>query len=135
MPELLKNTSPNNESQRADWQRNHTAIHQCIVDSLKSDKRMPTFLEMEVATGLHETTIRQHAKSLDICNLRDRSRLLAEGILVRQAERAYASGEHNAAKTFAKLNFDWTEKSETNLTGAEGAPLGIQIYLPEKRPV
>ncbi len=118
MPEMSENVSVNNESERADWQRNHLAIQLCISETLTKEKRMPTFLEMEVATALSEKTIRRHSKSLDMQGMLDRSRLLAEDVFVRQALRARASGDHNEAKTYAKLNFGWAEKSETNLTGS-----------------
>jgi hypothetical protein len=95
---------------------------------------MPTLTEMSVATGLHEETIRRHSKSLDMKGLRDRSRLLAEDVYVRQAMRARASGDHNEAKTYFKLNFDWEEsnKVRTELTGADGSPLQVVIYLPKE---
>lgn len=117
MPKMLENVGSNNESQRNDWQRNHLAIQLCISETLTKEKRMPTLLEMSVATGLHEETIRRHSKSLDMRGLRDRSRLLAEEVFVKQALRARATGDHNEAKTYFKLNFGWKETSDINVSG------------------
>lgn len=117
----------NNDGKRYDWRINHEGIRQTILDTLKSEKRFPTYKEISVATGLSIETICQHAKSLDLVEIRTQAKLLGPDILLRQALKALNTGDHNATKTYFKLNYDWTEKTDVNVSGS------IQHNLTGKR--
>ena len=115
------------KNRRLDWQSNHVALEQCILRTLKEEKRFPTYKEMELETGLSQVTIAKHSKELDLTELRSRSRLLGAAILERQALRAFASGDHNEVKTYFKLNYDWQERQDLNVTVSRSAYVGRSI--------
>ena len=115
--ETAINVKPNNE-RRYDWQANHELIWQVILKVLQSEKRFPSYKEISMATGMSIPRICDHAKSLDLVEIRTQAKLLGPSILLKQAIAALNSGDHNEAKTYFKLNYDWAEKSETKVSGA-----------------
>lgn len=104
------------DSRNYSWQSSHIAIEQCILAMLEKDKRLPTWKEIEMATGLSQRTIARHSKDLDFKLIREKSRLLGPAILEAQARRAYITGDHNEAKTYFKLNYDWKESSDVSVS-------------------
>lgn len=126
MAQSLTKLNADNDA-RYDWRVNHDAIRTCILTTLKEEKRFPTYKEISVATGLSVQSICAHAKSLDMQELRSKARLLAEDILLKQAVRALSTGDHNEAKTYFKLNFDWKETTGLDVSGIVKHEVGVKF--------
>ena len=126
MADLQQSDKPE-KKRKHDWQVNNALITDAVMRTLKSEKRIPSLKELEVETGLSIATVQRHLDELDLRDLRRRSRALGEAILERQALRAFASGDHNEVKTYFKLNYDWQERQDLNVTVSRSAYVGRSI--------
>ncbi len=117
MAETTQIQASNSDSRSYGWQRSQDSIERVIWQAIENGEPWPTQLELEMATGLSRSTIQAHVKGLTLETLREHTRALGRKVLRAQAERAIKTGDHNEAKTYFKLNYDWAEKTETRLTG------------------
>lgn len=78
---------------------------------LKTERRMPSQLEVGKNIGLTQTTISMHLNSIDITELVDPFKFYGDSVLMGLMERAQG-GDGPAAKLFFNIVYDWAEKRE-----------------------
>lgn len=109
----------NNDTHTTEWWANQAKLEEFVWGSIKGeDGKLPTWKEIEMATGLSQSSIARHMKALDLKAVFERTKLLGPMVAMEQAMRALKTGDHNEAKTYFKLNYDWAEKTETKVSGS-----------------
>ena len=57
---------------RKDWEENHTKIQECLLVSIKTLGKIPSYNEIAKETGLHKNTIANHFDELSSTPMADR---------------------------------------------------------------
>lgn len=106
----IRPTGDEDVGRRSDWERNHVAIQKCYSEKLRADGTIPSTAEIMAATGLGETAVKDHLRSLK--GKADRFapfRMLTEEVVMGMA-RAGIGGDARSGKFFVQFVEEWEEK-------------------------
>lgn len=99
-----------NKKQR-DYQQTEELIKKAYLDTIKTEKRMPSQGEVAKIVGVTRETVNHHLNSIDLSKLVRPYRLFGNEVLTGLMKKASA-GDTQAAKLFFMLIYDWSEKQE-----------------------
>ena len=104
-----------NKKQR-DYQQTEEAIKKAYMDTIKTQKRMPSQSEVAKIVGVTRETVNHHLNSIDLSKLVQPYRLFGNEVLIGLMKKA-SGGDTQAAKLFFMLIYDWSEKQEIEHKG------------------
>ena len=104
-----------NKKQR-DYQQTEEMIKKAYMDTIKTEKRMPSQGEVAKIVGVTRKTVNYHLNSIDLSKLVQPYRLFGNEVLTGLMKKASA-GDTQAAKLFFMLIYDWSEKQEIEHKG------------------
>jgi DNA-binding Lrp family transcriptional regulator len=91
--------------------QNHELIKAEYLRILKTERRMPSQIEVAKNIGLTQTTISMHLNDLDLSELIDPFKFYGDSVLISLMEKA-EGGSEPAAKLFFNIIYDWAERKE-----------------------
>ncbi len=118
------------EQKRADWDRNHIAIKEALIELTTEKKRAPANSEIADRTGLTIKTVERHMKEVQFGEVFGKARnlgaLFTEEVMLGMIQAARTGSAPNQ-RLYWQIVHGWSEK-ETD-TEETGAPIHHVIEL------
>jgi DNA-binding transcriptional ArsR family regulator len=110
-------------SRNYQFEQNHEAIKEAFLLAVSEKGKRPTISDLADRTGLSRKTISRHIKSITVTQSAHKARVLADEIILAQANKAMR-GDTAAARLFFELAFDWAPPGAGR--GAEAGVTNVQ---------
>lgn len=93
------------------WRHNHDLIEAAALNHLKKSNQSPTLKMYSEATGLSQSTIKKHIKSLSLPLLVDEFKPYLSLILMGLIKSFLSKGRKSEAELLFKIIANWKESS------------------------